>query len=151
MEQQHREETEGDELQYLGCVGLPAQQVPPCGRGTNGPHAARTCCGRRTRPSPEECELLNAGSPSGPSRHPLDQSKGAPGEPEAGTSIPARGNKGPGCAASLPRRGSVQGQGRFSCVTERAEGLDGRTFSTGVCEPRHDSLTYFFSLSSRIC
>ena len=36
-------------------------------------------------------------------------------------------------------------------MTERAEGLDGRTFSTGVCEPRHDSLTYFFSLSSRIC
>ena len=29
------------------------QQVPPCGRGTNGLHTAPTRCGGRTRPSPE--------------------------------------------------------------------------------------------------
>lgn len=79
---------------------------------TSGSHPANAgqmactrpaCAVAEGRPSPRQCEILKAGSPPGPSGRPLEQREGAHGEPGAGAAIPTRGNKEPGCVASLPR------------------------------------------------
>lgn len=82
-----------------------------------GPHVLRW----KDTPLPEECELLNAGSWSGHRDTHWSRAKEHPVSPKQGHPSPREAIR-TGCAASLPRRGSVQGQGRFVCGRAGGEG-----------------------------
>lgn len=117
----------------------------------HGPHTARTrCAAAEGHARPLRCELLKAGSPSRPSDTHWSRAKEHPVSPKQGHPCPHEAVKDQ--AVWLLCLGEEASRAKAGSVCGRVGGgtVDRRTFSTGVCEPLHDSLTYCYSLSNLI-